>query len=448
MTGKARLGGLGETFRTMGIGLRAALAGCGLLLAAGGSGAAQDAKESPTPSFHLEMNVDRLLVPVVVRDRHGHTINDLKKQDFEVLDNNKPRAISGFAVERRGSVDPTPSGPPPPATNSGVTVPNRITVFLFDDMHLAFEDLAHARAAGVAVLAGALSGTDMAAVVSVSGAVNTGLTRDRVKLQAALEQLSPHTMYRPDPTDCPNIDYYEADLIENKHDPVAVQDAVRKYINCHPAIANPVEAGGGANSPNAEGLVDGAAQRALNVGRMDVLSTYAGIATLIRRMAQLPGQRALVLVSPGFLNIERESLDAESRIIDLAARSNVTVSALDARGLYTTEMTASQRSPLLGGRSLQDNTELQRSSMKLAENVMAELADGTGGTFFHNRNDLEAGLKELTDVPECLYMLELSVSDVKRNGSLHHLNVKVNREGAQVAARRGYFMPKPDKAAK
>ena len=271
------------------MGVCAALAGYGMLLAAGGSGAAQDAKESPTPSFHLEMNVDRLLVPVVVRDRHGHTINDLKKQDFEVLDNNKPRAISGFAVNDADRWIPRHPGPPPPATNSGVTVPNRITVFLFDDMHLAFEDLAHARAAGVAVLAGALSGTDMAAVVSVSGAVNTGLTRDRVKLQAALEQLSPHTMYRPDPTDCPNIDYYEADLIENKHDPVAVQDAVRKYINCHPAIANPVEAGGGANSPNAEGLVDGAAQRALNVGRMDVLSTYAGIATLIRRMAATAG---------------------------------------------------------------------------------------------------------------------------------------------------------------
>jgi len=176
-----------------------------------------------------------------------------------------------------------------------------------------------------------------------------------------------------------------------------------------------------------------------------VLSTLATIHAFIKRMGQVPGQRSLVLVSPGFLNIERESLDAESRIIDMAARSNVTVSALDARGLYTTEMTASQRSPLLGGNSLQLNTDRQRSSMKMSENVMAELADGTGGTFFHNSNDLEAGLRQLSEAPECRYVLELPIGDVKRNGSLHNLTVKVNRQGAAVAARRAYFMPKPDK---
>ena len=438
---------LGKILRNSHTVVHAALLGGWLFFAGGSLGVAQNPKQSPSPPFQLEMNIDRLLVPVVVRDRLGHTINDLKKEDFEVLDNDKPRAISGFSMQRRGAVDPTQAAPSAPATNSEGTIPNRITVFLYDDMHLRFEDLAHARAAGAAVLAGALSGTDMAAVVSVSGAVNSGLTRDRDKLQAALGQLSPHTMYRPDSTDCPYIDYYEADQIENKHNPVAVQDAVRKYINCHPAIASSSEAGN-PNSSNAEGLVAGAAQRALNVGRMDVLSTYAGIAAFIRRMAQLPGQRTLVLVSPGFLNIEQESLDAESRIIDLAARSNVTFSALDARGLYTTEMTASQRSPLLGGPSLEVNAEIQRSSMKRSENVMADLADGTGGTFFHNSNDLEAGLKELTETPECVYMLELSVSDVKRNGNLHRLSVKVNRDGAQIAARRSYFMPKPVKAAK
>ena len=417
-----------------------------LLLAAARLCLSQQANESP--SFQLQMNVDRLLVPVVVRDRQGHTVNDLKKEDFHVFDNGKPRDISGFTVEQRGRTDQIGANGPAAAANQPTPAAVRITVFLFDDMHLSAEDLAQARNAGLKVMGSALDDAGMAAVVSVSGAVNSGVTRDRDKLQQALGQLKPHSIYRADASDCPFIDYYEADLIENKHDPVAVQDAVRKYINCHPAIANPSEAGGGPNSPNAEGLVDASAQRALSLGRQDVQSTLAGIGAIIKAMAQLPGQRSLVLVSPGFLNIERESIDLESRIIDLAAGSNVTVSALDARGLYTVEMTASQRSPLLGGSSLQDNTDFQRSTMKLSENVMAELADGTGGTFFHNSNNLEAGFKELSEAPECLYMLELPIGDVKRNGSLHRLEVKVDREGVQVAARRGYFMPKPEKNKK
>jgi hypothetical protein len=78
-------------------------------------------------------------------------------------------------------------------------------------------------------------------------------------------------------------------------------------------------------------------------------------------------------------------------IFDLAARLDVTVSALDARGLYTTETNASQR----GGSSARDlmageHSEYQRSSMSLNEAIMTEFANGTGGTYFHNSNDLEA----------------------------------------------------------
>ena len=417
------------------------------LLITGALGAAQQPGESS--SFRLQMSVDRLLVPVVVRDMQGNTINDLKQEDFQVFDNGKPRPISGFTVEQRGAAAPTQTPPAAsePAQQPGL--PGRITVFLFDDMHLNAEDLAHARTAGMKAINGALTGTDLVAVVSISGAVNTGLTGDRDKLQQGLAQLSPRSLYHPDASDCPYIDYYEADLIENKHDPVAVQDAVQKYINCHPAIANPSEVpGASGNSPNPEALVAASVLRALSVGRQDVMSTLAAIAALINRMGQVPGRRSLVLVSPGFLNVEHESLDVESRIIDLAARSNITVSAMDARGLYTGEMTASQRSPMLGGRSLQMNSEMQRSAMKLSENVMAELADGTGGTFFHNNNDLETGLKELSERPQCLYLLELPIGDVKRNGSLHRLSVKVSRDGAAVSARQSYFVPKPEKPPK
>ena len=44
----------------------------------------------------------------------------------------------------------------------------------------------------------------------------------------------------------------------------------------------------------------------------------------------------LILVSPGFLTINALAKAHESEILDIAAKSNVTVSALDARGLYTT----------------------------------------------------------------------------------------------------------------
>jgi len=89
--------------------------------------------------------------------------------------------------------------------------------------------------------------------------------------------------------------------------------------------------------------------------------------------------------------------------------------------------------------------EFRAASMKAAENVMAELADGTGGIFFHNSNDLDAGFKALTEAPDVVYVLELSLDNVKPDGSYHRLKVKVDRDGMQVQARRGYVAPKPEK---
>ena len=76
---------------------------------------------------------------------------------------------------------------------------------------------------------------------------------------------------------------------------------------------------------------------------------------------------------------------------------------------------------------------------------MAELADGSGGTYFHNSNDLLAGFKDLAAAPEYVYILELALDNVKPDGTYHRLRVKVDRSGLQLQARRGYFAPKPEK---
>jgi hypothetical protein len=64
-------------------------------------------------------------------------------------------------------------------------------------------------------------------------------------------------------------------------------------------------------------------------------------------------------------------------------------------------------------------------------------SDGTGGTFFHNSNDLEGGFHALTTVPEYVYLLELSLQNVKQDGSYHALNVKVDQDELKLKARLG-----------
>jgi VWFA-related protein len=191
----------------------------------------------------------------------------------------------------------------------------------------------------------------------------------------------------------------------------------------------------------AQRLAETAATQALVSGEQDVQVSLSSLNEYVRRMAALPGQRTLILVSPGFLTLTSQSIAAESQIMDAAASANVTVSALDARGLYVSEIDASER----GGSSAFSTrlkSEYRRNSMSLNENIMAELAAGTGGTYFHNSNDLEGGFHRLTAAPEYLYLLEFSAANMKQNGSYHRLKVKVNQDGVTLQSRQGYFAPK------
>jgi VWFA-related protein len=405
------------------------------------------AQTTPGTSPQIEVNVNRVFLSVVVRDQQGRAVSDLKQQDFQVLDNDKPEVVSGFTVQKHAALESKPAaspasstpGAPPAAAALPSPTPQRFVVFIFDDMHLSIEDLAAAKTAGIQAVTEGLAASDMAAVVSTSGKVNSGLIRDRSALKDAVLSLQPRNVYRSSRLDCPNISYYQANLIINKHDEPALQDATRQELNCNPGID--------VKDINiAERQADSDARRTLNLGDLDVLATYAALREYVRRMARLPGERMLILVSPGFATLEPMALTQESQLIDFAAQSNITISALDARGLYTTELTASEHSPsAANGASMELESDYRRSGMALAAGAMASLTDGTGGTFFHNRNDLGTGLVGLTSVPECVYLLEFSPSTLKPDGTYHRLKVKVDRDGVQIQARRGYFAPKPDK---
>ncbi len=423
---------------------------CGLSLILCTRATARQNQEARTPESapKIQVAVNAVLVPVVVRDSQGHAVGSLTKEDFQVLDRNKPQVISGFSIQKRAALEtrpvPTPPVPTvpypvsPAAAPPSATAAQRFIVLLFDDLHLSASDLVHVQKVATKIVAGALADSDMAAAVSFSGTYS-GMTRDRAKLQETISKLKTQELYRHIARECPDIDYYQGDLIENKHSNAAFEQAVQEALTCGHTDLRSV----------AEGMAQSAARRAVLIGDQDVHVTLGFVAEVVRKMEALQGERTLILISPGFLTVTSEALSEKSQVLDLAARSNVTISALDARGLYTTEIDASEN----GAHTMQalatgHESDYHRNTMTFAENVMAELADGTGGTYFHNSNDLQSGLQRLTAAPEYVYILELSLANVKMDGTYHPLKVKVNRNGLSLQARRGYFAPQPPKKKK
>ena len=415
---------------------------CWLAFAVSGPVEAQSPQENPAPNAapKIVVNVNKVLVPVVVRDKKGNAVGDLQKDAFRVFDEGKRQVITGFTIEKRSAVqNATQSGTLKPDAASGTHPPAtaaqfRFIVLLFDNLHLGNEDLMQVQHAAKKMLENSLGPLDYAAVAAVSGA-NSGLTRDHDKLEQAIASLKTHNLFESKGYSCPSIDYYKADLIQNKQDRAAFDEATQEALTCAHLDERTMR-------KEAEQMVRSAVTRALAQGEQSSRTTLEVIAEFVRRMGALQGQRMLILVSPGFLTLEPGTTGDKSHILDLAAQANVTISVLDARGLYTTQLDASvggmSSAQLLTASVMRNHSD----AMVASEDVMAELAEGSGGTYFHNSNDLEGGFRELAAMPEYVYLLEFSLQKRKPDGKFHRLKVTVDQDGLQVQARRGYFEAK------
>jgi len=192
-------------------------------------------------------------------------------------------------------------------------------------------------------------------------------------------------------------------------------------------------------------VVQGMAQQVLSVGQQETRVSLSVLKELVRRMSAMPGQRMIVLTSPGFLTLADEQPD-KSDIIDRAIHANVMISSLDARGLWVDPMVdASQsgRTNTTAFMSLKQSYD--RLSASSQADILSEMAYGTGGTTFQNNNDLDAGFRQLTVAPEYYYVLGFSPQNLKLDGSFHSLKVTVKPvPSAAVAlqARKGYYAPK------
>ena len=398
-------------------------------------------RDSPSP-FSVRVN----LVPirVIVRDAHGLAVPDLHQGDFRVFEDGKLQLISHFSVET-----PAPTAQPAAETNSShpaesekapatLVQPSRFVALLFDDVHLPFGDLARIRNIADDYVKNSFQPSDRFAILTISGQSQTDFTDDRAKLHEALEGIQPRSVTAGSATgigECPSINYLQADLIINQHDlqatTVATNDALACQFNNNQQFLGP-----------AQGIAQAMALRILSTADMQTQYSFQRLKEIVRRMTAVNGQRLIVLMSPGFLIPTRE-YDL-SEVIDGAARSNVTISTLDERGLYTVDALPDVSAKPTGDVTLAGFHSSYRYQQEVRQSdVLWSVANGTGGQAFANSNDLTAGFRRLVAEPETSYSIGFVPQNLKYDGRFHSLKVELaSKEKYAIQARSGFYAPK------
>ncbi|MDQ2777047.1 MAG: VWA domain-containing protein [Acidobacteriota bacterium] len=178
----------------------------------------------------------------------------------------------------------------------------------------------------------------------------------------------------------------------------------------------------------------------------------------------MPTQRTLVLVSDGFNLVPGRKLfgiasvyfpnDPEWRtdegdtqpeldeLLRLAQKSNIIVDALDSRGVYDAAATGSESAQ----NSLDQNgtamfSLIHNDNVIAWENgsAMAQLAEATGGIYFHGNNDLLAGLHRASDDERERYVFAYSPSNASVDGKYREIRVEVKDKRLRVYAKAGYW---------
>jgi VWFA-related protein len=399
------------------------------------------------PENAIRVRTDLVEVPVVVRDSNNAAVNGLTKDDFELYDEGKKRDISFFAVEtaprvtaKDAALTSAPGSAPAPAATAPVSAPARkarYIAFYFDDFNMPLEDTVPSRNAAEKFVSESLEPGDKVGVFTSSTTVTQDFTDDKQKVLDALRQIQTHQRTASGTAHCPNLTTYQAYLIMQNRG--AHSDAFDL------GMAQASKCGACSSPRVCADIVLSAAEMTLSLSEQFTDETLGIISDVIRYLGKMPGRRMLVLTSSGFMTQTFGPKQYQEKVIDAALQANTVINSLDAKGLWAAPPggpPSEWMDRITVGPMAAYQDRLNDMTTEINGDPLAAMAEGTGGRFFHNQNDLALGYRELVLEPEVSYVLGFSPDNLNPNGSLHTLKVKLmNRKGLTLSARHGYYAP-------
>lgn len=392
----------------------------------------------------LRISTELVQTDVMVFDKQGRFIDNLKPEQFELKVDGKPQSISFFERVVAGSANEEAqlaaargqarrTGPAAEEAPARPLDRGRTIFFFIDDLHLKAESRARVRKTLLNFIEKEMAQNDQVAIASASGQIGflQQLTDNKAVLRAAVDRIGFRHSFDRD-NEPPPMTLYQALEIQNENREV-ISFFVEATIRDNPGLR-----------PNmAESLVRGRAGRLVQPANNINTALLASLSSLMRSTSQLPGRKLVFLVSEGFLLNARDSdiMDRIRRVTDAAARSGTVVYTMDARGLETGMDISNPSAFDTTGRLPSTTTEIRAS-----QDPLQIIAANTGGRALLNSNSLDLGIRRTLQETSVYYLLAWRPdSEQQKANKFRRIEAKViGRPELAVRVRSGYFTTPPE----
>lgn len=415
--------------------------------------AAQENPQKPSATQSQEpivrLRADLVQLRAVVTDKQGNAIRNLRKEDFEILENGKLQELCAFAVESLNQeAKPAEVAIPDAQARVSAREPKRTIVFFVDTLHIANANLLRAQGVLLKFINEQLTDQDLAAVVTSSGSLGifSQFTSDRQILRKAVSRLSasaesrPKTLYTP---------YLAAKVEQEADNPNTVPFALEAAMSIVMAEEHLPD------DPHFKAIISSIARsRAREIVAESTFKrrlTLLTIKAIAERLSELPGQRMLMMLSDGFTLLGSDgaidSSDLQSAV-SRAVGSGVVMNTFGTKGLSTLSFY-----DVSGGGFTPDTSGLNPATNNIStlltyisagdrelENGMIRLAKESGGEAFLTTNDLQGALKKAINNNANYYALAyyLTGNSAKDNSRRIKVRIKGHPE-YEVRAQTGYL---------
>jgi VWFA-related protein len=427
-----------------------------IILASAPARAQQPAPGVPT----VTSNVDEVVLDLIVRDKKGKPITDLKPGELIISDNGVRQTLKSFRLVR-GSEAISQTGE---ATKLDPLRQLRLVTLAFEFLGDSSQRKT-ARDAAIDLIRGEQGANVLYSVV----ALNTRLlvlqpfTKDKALLTAAIENATAGT---GTPKMVSESDAIQAQLKQLVNmNGIGGADQAANLLSAANSLANSAPGpGGGDNTAPflAQVMLDMLRMDAGAVGQGTRLSLEA-LRSLVQGLIPMPGRKSVLYFSSGM--VVPNELDTMFRnLISTANRSNVTFYSVDTRGVTTYSDNAESMNELNSATqaSAVTTTRLSGGATKgeilaadTAENSgranaglrIRELAESTGGFLIGESNDLRGPLRQVNEDIGSYYEVTYNPGIQNYDGSFRKLGVTASRKDLVIHARNGYFALPPQALA-